>query len=80
MKKDELGGLLLFWSAREQKYVKLQEYAEAMPEGQKAVYYAAGDDRDRLAKMPVVKAVLAKGYDVLLCTEDVDEFCFQAMR
>ena len=80
MKKDELGGLLLFWSAREQKCVTLQEYAEAMPEGQKAVYYAAGDDRDRLAKMPVVKAVLAKGYDVLLCTEDVDEFCFQAMR
>ena len=80
MKKDELSGLLLFWSAREQKYVTLQEYAEAMPEGQKAVYYAAGDDRDRLAKMPVVKAVLAKGYDVLLCTEDVDEFCFQAMR
>ena len=80
MKKDELGGLLLFWSAREQKYVTLQEYAEAMPEGQKAVYYAAGDDRDRLAKMPVVKAVLAKGYDVLLCAEDVDEFCFQAMR
>ena len=80
MKKDELGGLLLFWSAREQKYVTLQEYAEAIPEGQKAVYYAAGDDRDRLAKMPVVKAVLAKGYDVLLCTEDVDEFCFQAMR
>ena len=80
MKKDELGGLLLFWSAREHKYVTLQEYAEAMPEGQKAVYYAAGDDRDRLAKMPVVKAVLAKGYDVLLCTEDVDEFCFQAMR
>ena len=80
IKKDELGGLLLFWSAREQKYVTLQEYAEAMPEGQKAVYYAAGDDRERLAKMPVVKAVLAKGYDVLLCTEDVDEFCFQAMR
>ena len=80
MKKDELGGLLLFWSAREQKYVTLREYAEAMPEGQTAVYYAAGDDRDRLAKMPVVKAVLAKGYDVLLCTEDVDEFCFQAMR
>ena len=80
MKKDELGGLLLFWSAREQKYVTLQEYAVAMPEGQKAVYYAAGDDRERLSKMPVVKAVLAKGYDVLLCTEDVDEFCFQAMR
>lgn len=80
MKKDELGGLLLFWSARDEKYVTLQEYAESMKEGQKAIYYAAGDDRERLAKMPVVKAVLAKGYDVLLCTQDVDEFCFQAMR
>ena len=80
MKKDELAGLLLFWSAREEKYVTLQEYAKAMKDGQKAIYYAAGDDRERLAKMPVVKAVLAKGYDVLLCTEDVDEFCFQAMR
>ena len=80
MKKDELAGLLLFWSARENKFVTLQEYAEGMKDGQKTIYYAAGDDRDRLAKMPVVKAVLAKGYDVLLCTEDVDEFCFQAMR
>ena len=80
MKKDELAGLLLFWSAREQKMVTLQEYVAAMPAGQKAIYYTAGDDRERLAKMPVVEAVLAKGYDVLLCTQDVDEFCFQAMR
>lgn len=80
MKKDELAGLLLFWSAREQKMVTLQEYVAAMADGQKAIYYAAGDDRERLAKMPVVEAVLAKGYDVLLATQDVDEFCFQAMR
>ena len=80
MKKDELAGLLLFWSAREQKMVTLQEYVAAMPADQKAIYYAAGDDRERLAKMPVVESVLAKGYDVLLCTQDVDEFCFQAMR
>ena len=80
MKKDELAGLLLFWSAREQKMVTLQEYVAAMPADQKAVYYAAGDDRERLAKMPVVESVLARGYDVLLATQDVDEFCFQAMR
>ena len=80
MKKEELAGLLLFWSAREQRMVTLREYVAAMPAGQKALYYAAGDDRERLAKMPVVEAVLAKGYDVLLCTQDVDEFCFQAMR
>lgn len=80
MKKDELAGLLLFWSAREQKMVTLQEYVAGMADGQKAIYYAAGDDRERLAKMPVVESVLAKGYDVLLATQDVDEFCFQAMR
>ena len=79
-KADELADLLLFWSARENKLVTLAEYAKAMPEGQKAVYYAAGDSRDRLAKMPVVKAALDHGYDVLLCTADVDEFAFQAMR
>lgn len=79
-KKDELGGLLMYWSAKQQKMITLQEYAEAMPEGQEAIYYAAGDDRERLAKMPVVKAVLAKGYDVLLCTQDVDDFCFQTME
>ena len=80
MKASELADLLLFWSARENKLVTLAEYAKAMPEGQKAVYYAAGDSRDRLAKMPVVRAALDHGFDVLLCTADVDEFTFQAMR
>ena len=80
MKASELADLLLFWSARENKMVTLAEYAAAMPEGQKAIYYAAGDDRERLSKMPVVKGVLDRGYDVLLCTMDVDEFTFQAMR
>ena len=80
MKASELADLLLFWSARENKMVTLAEYAATMPEGQKAIYYAAGDDRERLSKMPVVKGVLDRGYDVLLCTMDVDEFTFQAMR
>ena len=80
MKADELADLLLFYSAREKKMVTLAEYAKAMPAGQKAIYYAAGDDRERLSKMPVVTGVLARGYDVLLLTSDIDEFTFQAMR
>ena len=79
-KASELADLLLFWSAREGKMVTLAEYAKAMPEGQKAIYYAAGDSRDRLGKMPVVTAALDHGFDVLLCTADLDEFTFQAMR
>ena len=79
MLKDQLADLLLFYSAKQERLVTLPEYVEAMPEGQKAIYYAAGESIDRLAKLPVVKTVLGKGYDVLLCTQDVDEFCFQSM-
>ena len=76
----DLAELLLFWSAREGKMVTLAEYVRSMAEGQEAIYYAAGDSRERLEKTPVVKSALAHGYDVLLCTQDVDEFMFQVMR
>ena len=79
MKKDELADLLLFYSAKQGKMITLDEYASAMPEGQESIFYAAGDSVERLAKMPIVSTVLDKGYDVLLCTEDVDEFCMTAM-
>ena len=80
MHKDLLADLLLFYSAKEQKLVTLDEYIEKMPEDQKCIYYAAGDDNDRLGKLPNAQLVLSKGYDLLLCTEDVDEFCLQMMR
>ena len=76
----DLADLLLFWSAREQKMVSFAEYVAAMAEGQDKIYYAAGDSRERLEKMPVVKSAVDHGYDVLLCTQDVDEFMFQGMR
>ncbi|MGN0301871.1 MAG: molecular chaperone HtpG [Anaerotardibacter sp.] len=80
MDADKLSDLLLFYSAKQKKMVTLDEYLEAMPEEQGAIYYAAGDNVDRLAKMPIVSTVLTKGFDVLLCTQDVDEFCMTAMR
>lgn len=80
MHKDLLADLLMFWSAKEQKYVTLDEYIEKMPEDQKCIYFAAGDENDRLAKLPNAQLVLSKGYDLLLCPEDVDEFCLQMMH
>ncbi len=80
MLKDELAELLLFYSAKEQKLITLDEYLAAAPADQKSIYYAAGESVDRLAKLPIVNTVLSKGYDVLLCVKDVDEFCFQAMH
>ena len=80
MHAELLRDLLLFWSAKEQKMVTLQEYVDKMPAEQKFIYFAAGDSTDRLAKLPAAELVLDKGYDVLLLTEDVDEFCLQIMR
>ena len=80
MHKDLLGDLLLFWSAKENKLITLDEYIEKMPEDQKCIYFAAGDETARLAKLPNAQLVQSKGYDLLLCTEDVDEFCLQMMR
>ncbi|OUQ39493.1 molecular chaperone HtpG [Faecalibacterium sp. An122] len=80
MHAELLRGLLLFYSAKEQKMVTLEEYVEKMPAEQKYIYFAAGDSADRLAKLPTASLVLDKGYDLLLLTEDVDEFCFQIMH
>ncbi|MEY8314556.1 molecular chaperone HtpG [Adlercreutzia muris] len=79
MAKDALADLLLFYSAKQQKMITLDEYLADAPAGADAIFYAAGDSRERLAQMPLVTTVLAKGYDVLLCDQDVDEFCMMAM-
>ena len=60
--------------------VTREESVENMPAEQKYIYCAAGDSADRLAKLPTASLVLDKGYDLLLLTEDVDEFCFQIMH
>ncbi len=80
MEKHQLGELLLFYSAKEKKMITLDEYIANMPEGQSSIFYAAGESVDRLSKMPIVKTIQDKGFDVLLCTQDVDEFCMTAMH
>lgn len=80
MEKHQLGELLLFYSAKEKKMITLDEYIANMPEGQSSIFYAAGESVDRLAKMPIVKTIQDKGFDVLLCIQDVDEFCMTAMH
>ena len=71
--------LLLFRSAKDGKLITLKEYVEAMAEGQEKIYYAPGENGDRLAKLPQVQTLKNKGYDVLLFGEDVDEFIPQTL-
>ena len=78
--KEACQDLLIFLSAKEGKAVSLKEYVEAMAEGQEKIYYASGENADRLKKLPQVETLLNKGYDVLLFTEDVDEFIPQTLN
>ena len=77
--KDSCQDLLLLYSHKQGKLISLKEYVDAMPEGQEKIYYAPGENRDRLAKLPQVELLGNKGYDVLLFTEDVDEFIPQTL-
>ena len=77
--KESCQELLLFYSHKQGKLVSLKEYVEAMAEGQEKIYYVPGENRDRLAKLPQVETLEKKGYDVLLYTEDVDEFIPQTL-
>lgn len=73
--KDLLQDLLLFQSAKEGKPITLAEYVAGAQEGQENIFFASGDAVSRLAQSPSVTSVLARGYDVLLCGDNIDEFC-----
>ena len=77
--KDATQDLLLFYSHKQGKRISLKEYTDAMAEGQEKIYYVPGENRTRLEKLPQVETLAAKGYDVLLFTEDVDEFIPQTL-
>ena len=77
--KEMLQDLLLFWSSKEEKLTTLAAYKDRMPENQPYYYYACGESVDKIAKLPQVERVLDQGYEILYCTEDVDDFVMQAL-
>ena len=77
--KDKLKDLLLFWSSKEGKNTTLAAYKDRMSEDQPYYYYACGESVEKIAKLPQVERILDKGYEILYCTEDVDDFVMQAL-
>ena len=78
--KDMTQDLLLFHSHKEGKPITLRSYVDAMAEGQEKIYYISGESIERIAKLPQVQTLTKKGYDVLLFTDEVDEFIPQTLR
>ena len=55
-------------------WLSLDDYVEAMPEQQEAIYYISGDDPETLRRSPQVEGFRARGIDVLLMADPVDQF------
>ena len=61
------------------KLASLDEAKARMKEGQKALYYAAGESRKALEGSPHLEALVKRGYEVLLLTDPVDPFAVEAL-
>jgi molecular chaperone HtpG len=57
----------------DEELTTLAEYVERMKDGQERIFYATGQSREQLLKSPHLEAFKAKGYEVLLLTDPVDE-------
>ncbi|MEP2027517.1 MAG: molecular chaperone HtpG [Paracoccaceae bacterium] len=75
--RDRLFEVCRFSSTRDGDLSSLSDYVERCKEGQDAIYYIAGDDPKKIARSPHLEGFKAKGVEVLLLSDQVDEFWLQ---
>jgi molecular chaperone HtpG len=80
--RERLADLLLFESTKTEagKYTTLAKYVEAMPAEQREIFYLIGETRGLIENSPYLEAFKAKGQEVLLLTDPIDEFLVGSMH
>ena len=73
-RKDDLKDLLVYHSVNHDEYISLKTYVSEMKEDQKEIYYVSAKDKASAEMMPQMEALKKKGYDVLIFSDDIDEF------
>jgi molecular chaperone HtpG len=71
--KDKLLDLLEAKTTHGEKLTTLDEYVSRMKDGQESIYFLTGPAPDAVARSPLLEAFAAKGYEVLLFSDPVDE-------
>jgi molecular chaperone HtpG len=77
--RDTLLSLARFRSTTRDGWVSLDQYVEAMKPGQEAIYTITGDNLDLVKKSPQLEGFRARGVEVLLLTDAIDEFWVPAI-
>ena len=79
-KKELLQDLLLFYSSTEKKLVTLSEYVDRMPESQKVIYYAAGEDVANMDNLPQTELLRERNVEILYLTDQPDQLLMEILR
>jgi len=77
--RDALLALARFRSTAGDALVSLDDYVARMKPGQKAIYTISGDTPERVARSPQLEGFRARGVEVLLLTDPIDEFWLPAL-
>lgn len=78
--QDKLACLLRFYSVNHQmEYISLMDYVKYMPATQEDIYFIAGESNQSLMESPFITALKKHNYDVLLLTDNIDEYVFQKL-
>ena len=80
MDKDKIVDLIMFTTSKDKKLRTLKEYVNDMKESQDKIFYACGETIDKINALPQVDAVKDKGYEILYCTDYIDEFTIMTIR
>jgi molecular chaperone HtpG len=78
--KDKLQDLIMFKTSTSDVYTTFKEYVERKPEAQKAIYYATGKSKQAINALPQMDVMKDKGYEVLVLTDEIDEFMIQVIQ
>jgi molecular chaperone HtpG len=77
--RDRLASLCRYRTTANDALTSFAEYKERAKEGQKEIYYLYGSEKTAVASSPYVEALVAKGYEVLLMQDPVDEWAAEAL-
>ncbi|HEX9137941.1 MAG TPA: molecular chaperone HtpG, partial [Nitrospirota bacterium] len=75
-RKEQIADLLLFPSTKTGpgKYTTLDDYMKNMPIAQGEIYYITGKPDENVMQSPYLEAFREKEYEVLIMTDDIDDF------